>query len=341
MKFFSVKCEIQFTIQFKGLTVRKILSSFICLSILNLGQGAVFADDDIDISTQDFGAEKMESATQEGGHPFRISTHGDWIQRTKIDKSGFRHNHVNFYTITVQGDGVVYYNPCHSEGIGLGIGYINSRFDMDRNPYFKTKNMDQVAFTVSAFSERLKNWNWHTQLTANWEPRYDNFWEYTNYDIILWGRYAYRERVNLHFGFLALTGMKIDHIYPIIGFDWSFCDKWKLNLVFPLNISIIYEINSGLSASLAARIWNIRYRFGEHENDYRGFKRYRNKPLLEYRNYGAELALNYDKGHIAANIHAGVTLGGQFKISNRQNERKNHFDMDSAAYAGGEAVYKF
>lgn len=313
--------------------MRKILSSIVCASVFSLGHGFICADDDIDISTQDFSSEKMEGAAEEDKHPFRISTHGDWIQRCDIDKRGFHHQHVQFYTSTVQAEGVVYYNECHGEGIGLGVGYINSRFDWNHNPYFNTTNLDQVSFTISAFSERLENWVWHGQLTANWEPRYQNFWDYTNYDIILWGKYAYRDRVNLHFGFLAQTGMKIDRIYPILGFDWIICEKWKLNLIFPLNISLVYSINPYWSAALAARIWDIRYRFGKNQR--------LNKALLEYRNQGVELAINYGKGHFAANVHAGLTLGGKFKISNHRHEASRHFDMDSAAYVGGEAVVKF
>jgi hypothetical protein len=40
--------------------VRKILSSFVCLSALSLGHGSVFADDDIDILMQNYSAEKMQ-----------------------------------------------------------------------------------------------------------------------------------------------------------------------------------------------------------------------------------------------------------------------------------------
>jgi hypothetical protein len=227
----------------------------------------------------------------------------------------------------------VYYDECHGEGLGVGIGYINTHFDWNHNPFFKVKDVGQVAFTLSGFSARIKNWMWHAQATLNWEPKYKKFWDYTNYDLILWGKYDYLDNVNLHLGFLAQTGMKIDHIYPIIGFDWTINEKWQLNVILPLNISINYLIDSSWTASLAARVWNIRYRVGEDENVERG--------LLYYRNQGAEFAINYAKGHFGANIHAGVTLGGQFRVSDRNNQHKRHFDMNSAAYVGGEAVVKF
>ncbi len=298
-----------------------------------MGQGSVFADADFDISTQNFGAEKMQYAAEEDQYPFRISAHGDYIQRSKIDKKYYHHSYVNFHTAEISAEGILYYNQCHGEGIGAGVGLVNTRFDWNHNPFFKVKDVNQVTFTVAGFSARVKNWMWHAQVTANWEPKYKDFWDYTNYDIILWGKYDYLDNVNLHFGFLAQTGMKIDHIFPIFGFDWTISEKWQLNAVFPLNLSINYVINSSWTVSLATRIWNIRYRVGKDEHLKRA--------LLYYRNQGAELSFNYGKGHFAANVHAGITLGGKFRISDQKNQNKKHFNMNSAAYVGGEAVVKF
>jgi hypothetical protein len=191
--------------------------------------------------------------------------------------------------------------------------------------------MDQLSFTFTTFSQRLHNWLWMASLTANWEPRFNNFSEYTNYDLLFWGRYACNRDFNMHIGFFAQTGMKIDRIYPVIGFDWLINPKWKLNAIFPLNISVVYTINDNWNAALAGRLFDLRYRLGSHEK----------RALLQYRNCGAELAINYERKHFSANIHGGVTTGGQFKLSNRHNKNKRHFDMEPAGYCGGEAVVKF
>lgn len=313
--------------------VKKLACSFFFFSALTLGSGTLFADADADILFQDFNSEQMLQSDDYFGGPFRVSVHGDWIQRSKIEKRKIHHQHVDFATVTAQVESTIYCNRECNEGVSLGVGYTAMHFDWNENPYFKVKEMGQVSFSVTGFSERLIGWKWQTQLTAYWEPKYKNFSDYTNYDIVLWGKRAYAKNLNLHIGFWAQTGMKLDHIYPIIGIDWLFCENWMLNLVFPLNMSLIYTIDQNWSAALAARVFNVRYRFGEHEH--------LKKALLDYRNGGLEFALNYNRDQFIANIHVGVTAGGRFRISDHDNKCKKRFTMDSAAYAGGEIAYKF
>jgi hypothetical protein len=314
--------------------VKKLAYTCLILGALSLGCDLLFADDDVDVLGQDFGSEHMITP-EEGDSPFRVSAHGDWIQRSKINKRKIHNQYVNFYTATAQAESVVYYNPDFDEGIGLGLGYTAMQFDWDKNHFFRATDMGQLSLSLSGFSNRLERWRWQAQLTASWEPRYSNFTDYTNYDIILWGRHEYCnwKDFHLHIGFWAEAGMRLDHIYPIIGFDWAFSEKWMLNLVFPMNMSLVYALDEHWSAALAVRIFNVRYRFGEHEH--------LEKALLYYRNGGLELAMNYGKGLLTANIHVGVTAGGRFRISDHENKHKKHFNMDSAAYAGGEVAYRF
>lgn len=311
--------------------MKKLKTTCAWLGALSLCSGAIIADEDMDVSLQDLSSEQITGAKESEESPFRISVHGDWIGRSKIDKKRFHHQSINFSTAEVQAEGVVYYNPECKEGLGVGVGYTHSRFDWHKNRHFDHKNMDQVTLSLTAFSERLHNWLWMSSVVANWEPEYGNLSEYTNYDIVFWGRYTCVKDFNMHIGFLAQTGMKIDRIYPIIGFDWKINDKWKLNAVYPMNISVVYTINNCWSASLAGRLFDLRYRLGKHDH----------KDLFQYRNTGAELAINYDSKRFIANIHAGVTLGGQFILSNKHNKHKKHFSLESAGYLGGEAAVKF
>lgn len=303
-----------------------------CFGAITLCSCTAFADDDMDISMQNLGSEKILQAKDVEDTPFRISARGDWIGRSKVNKKGYRNQHVNFSTVEAQAEGIIMCNEDCQEGVGIGIGYTRSRFDWHNSRCdLGNHNMDQLSFTITTFSQRLKNWLWMASVTANWEPKYSNFTDYTNYDILFWGRYACDKDFNMHIGFLAQTGMKIDRIYPVIGFDWKINDKWMLNAVFPMNMSIVYTINESWTAALAARIFDLRYRLGKREH----------RALFQYRNGGAELAINYNQKHFSANIHAGVTVGGQFRLSNRHNKDKRHFDLDPAGYVGGEAVVKF
>lgn len=293
----------------------------------------IYGDDRIDVTRQDVGSETMAEPKQDD-NAYRIAARADWITRTKIDKKGFHKDHVEFYLVEAQGEGIVYYNESCKEGLSLGLGYSNVGFRWKQNPYFTTDNFNLISFTVSGFSERISNWLWNAYVTMNWQPDYSDFYDYSSYDLMLWGRYEYiPNTIHIHSGFFVQTGMKVDRIWPIIGFDWKFMEKWKLNAVFPVNISIEYEYSQNWSAALAGRMFNLRYRVGKNERI--------KEAIFEYYNYGAELAANYANGSFIANIHAGTTFGGQFKISNRQHRRKRHFDMNATPYFGGELAFKF
>lgn len=320
--------------------MEKFKKTFLCLGALSLGCGNLLADDNIDYSFQNISSEQQENPGSPGqgeNRPYKLSAMGDWIGKSDVRRHRHDRGSVKFYMADFQADASVYYNPDCEEGLGVSFGYTRSRFDWGDNTYFKTKDMDQLSFSVTGFSKRIHNWLCTGYVTATWEPRYTDFYEYTNYEMLFWGRYTCTDVFNMHIGFLAQTGMKIDNVWPVIGFDWLINDKWKLNAVFPMNMSLVYTVNEVWTAAAAIRIFDLRYRMGKHQNIKKGFE----KGLLRYRNSGLEFVVNYVKDAISANVHVGGTFGGRFKIANRHYKRKQHFDLGSAAYAGAEASYKF
>lgn len=294
---------------------------------------AIHGDDRVDVTRQDVGSETMVRPPEDN-KAYRFAGRADWIGRTKIDKRGFCKDHVEFYQVQAQGEGIFYYNQKCKEGLSLGLGYSNVGFRWKQNPYFHKDNFNLVSFTLSGFSERVSNWLWNAYVTVNLQPEYSNFSDYSSYDLMLWGRYEYiADTLHIHSGFFSQTGMKVDRIWPIIGFDWTFRENWKLNAVFPVNISIEYTYSENWTVAIGGRMFNLRYRVGKNEPV--------KEAIFEYYNYGAELGANYVNGSFIANAHVGATFGGQFKISNRQHRRKRHFDMEPAPYLGGEVAFKF
>jgi len=312
-------------------TVRKL--SFIFLSGLLPFCGTLLADDDAIIENQNVSKENMQTEENAKQGIFNVSAKGDWIQKAKIDKRGFPHNHLKFWQANAEATAIVYYNPQCKEGLALGVGYDHVYFNWNENFYFCQKKFDALTFALSAFSMRVCDWLWQAQISMNCDTRHWNFSEYTNYDLFLWGRYEFCNDVNFHAGFYAQTGMKIDHIYPVLGFDWKINEQWKLNLVYPFNMSLVYTYTDTLSAALAVRLFNVRYRVGKHEPLREG--------LFQYRNAGLEFVVNYDNKKYSANVHAGYTWGGQFVISDKNNKHKRHFNLDAAPYVGGEIAVKF
>lgn len=307
--------------------------SFIVLGGLISLYGSLQADDDAFVDNQNISAEKMKDSSGEEDGIFQISVKADWVGEAKIDKRCFPHNHVKFREGGIQGTAVVYYNCECKEGLAVGVGTDYVYFNWDKNFYFDQTKFNEVSFAISAFSERVNDWLWQAQLSINCDTRHWSFSYYTNYDFFLWGRYEFCSNFHLHGGFYAQTGLKIDRIFPVLGFDWTINDQWKLNAIYPFNMSLVYSYCENWTAALAVRLFNVRYRVSKHEPLPKG--------LFQYRNAGLELAFNYEKNKLSGNVHAGCTLGGEFTISNKNNKNKRHFDLDAAPYIGGELSMKF
>jgi hypothetical protein len=202
------------------------------------------------------------------------------------------------------------------------------------NPYFDQKNYETASVSLSGFSNRLPDWLWKADLTAFLDTDPGDLEKYLYWDILLWGRYDYCEDFGLHMGFYAITGMKIDRVYPIIGIDWRCWRKLNLNLVFPVDISALWEFNDCWNAGVALRFFESRHRVGKNENLPRA--------LWDYRTSGMEFAVNYNcTDYIHVNFHAGYTLGGKLKIADRGNDDPHHFKFKSSPYIGGELRFGY
>ncbi|MEI8126036.1 MAG: hypothetical protein WCG42_09800 [Parachlamydiaceae bacterium] len=285
---------------------------------------------DVDIDIEDLGPQQIKEATDRG--PWSIEFIGDYIGEANVTCPSL--SNLTFATAQADLSVVYYYDPCYQEGLTLGLDYTWTRLDWNANPYFTQEDFSMVSLNLGGFSLRLPNWTWRGQLSINFDNiECWNFSDYMSYDLLLWGRYALCQNFGVHIGFLALTGMKIDRVYPIIGFDWTY-DKWQLNLAFPVDLSLTYNINSCWNVALAGRFFNQRHRVKDDQTYPEG--------LWFYTTGGGELALNYQPStHFKANIHAGANLGGHLKIANRHYENGHRYSLGTAPYAGGEVDFNF
>jgi hypothetical protein len=62
---------------------------------------------------------------------------------------------------------------------------------------------------------------------------------------------------------------------------------------------------------------------------------------VRYTNSGAEFVIQYENDSVTANIHAGSTLGGQFRVADHNNNHAKNYDFGSAGYVGAEIDVKF
>lgn len=287
-----------------------------------------------ELATEDIGSESIELQETSQGYPFKVKLAGDWVDKARIRKH-HEFFHITFATAVLDASMVYYYDACNKEAAMAAVAYKKTYLNWKHNPFFKETNFDMISLILGGYSERLTDWIWRGQISINFDNiEHWEFQNYMNYDLMLWGRLNLCEDIGFHIGIFAQTGMKIDRVYPIIGIDWKYSDNLQINLIYPLNISAVYQFNCHWSAALAARFFDERHRVKKDA--------YLSEGLWSYRVTGIECALNYTPTDwIAANVHLGSTLGGILKVANRNYNHRRRFTVDDSAYAGGEISISF
>lgn len=306
--------------------MKKIFNIF--FACMALGISGLAAESNIDL--EDLSSQEIDEPSL---GPFNAKISGDYIGKANFHCDDY--THFTFATGEIDLNFVYYYNPCFSEAATIGVTYSRTRLDWQYNPFFTQKDIDWVSLNFGGITERVKDWTWRAQVSINFDNiEHWNLEDYMNYDLLLWGRYAYTPNFGVHLGAIALTGMKIDRVYPIVGIDWIYNCNWKLNLVFPMDISLTYTINRCWSVALAGRFFNERHRVKKDQ--------FYTEGLWFYTSSGAELAVNYNPTkRISANIHAGADFGGHLKVANRHYRHGHRLRFESAPYAGGELNINF
>lgn len=296
---------------------------------------SVFADvgDEIPLATPPPSFDDNQASPSDMG-PFFIKVNYDDVMRAKFDKRPFNHQHLKFAELNVEAIGIFCYNPSYEEGLGASFNYCLDQIRWKHNPYYKQEYFNTVSFGILGFTHRMCDWDLKASAQVNFDPEHLNFQDYVNYNLLLQSRYAFCGNWGLNLGFLALTGMKIDRFYPIVGVDWRINDKWKINAIYPLDFSINYLYNCNWTLTVGSRFWDNRHRFAKSAELSMG--------LIEYRNYGAEFRVSYNRNSkILANVHAGYTTGAKLRISDRHHQHTHRIKFNGAPYVGAEASVNF
>ena len=279
-----------------------------------------------------YGIETLPHVEEQKG-PVNLAGTFERTGKASIDRKGDLSGSVVYQEAVAKINLVFYYNKLFKEGAYAEFAYNSTYLNWNQNPFFSEKWFNTAQGTLGFFTERIRDWEWLVNGTINIDTDRINLEFYTTYNMLLWGRHAYCNNVGLHIGLLAQTGMKIDHVYPVLGADWNINPSWKVNLIFPLNISLLYTVEKNWTVGIAGRLFDSRHRVHKHEPLSRG--------IWTYRATGAELATTYATGSVIANLHLGYLFGGTLKIANRHYEHKRRFDFNSSGYIGGELSARF
>lgn len=271
--------------------------------------------------------------------PLKFNGSANIVGGAEIHKRHFRGQKLHYALASVDADYAFYYNRRYEEGAILSAIWSHVHIGWHDNPFFRQENFDTASLVLDAFSGRCANWFWMVRAGINVSTETWDFSHYATYDFLLWGRYSFvdRETLAFHIGFLAQTGMKVDRVYPIVGIDWRATENVKVNLVFPVNLSALYTFSHYWTVGAAGRFFNTRNRVDSGDRP-----PFLPQAIVEYRTGGLEALVNFDnKDWLYANVHAGYSMGGKMKISNRHHRHGRWFKLGCAPYVGGELAIKF
>lgn len=271
---------------------------------------------------------------QEGGeNPFMMRFSSDFIGRSDIDKHYYS-GHINFNSSCVNVGSVVWYKEAYKEGAMIEVGFDRTHMKWNDNPFFKKSNYDTFSLGGLLFTQRACDWDWKLYARWNLDTDHPEFSHYSTYDMFLWGRYTYTDLVGLHFGVYAETGMKVDRVYPIIGFDWQYSDRFSIHAAFPFDVKLMYMLGHNWCAELCFHFFRERHRAGKHEE--------LPEAIWVYENYSIDSCICYQwNENSRINFHVGWALGGDLKIANKNYDDKEHFDFNGAGVIGMEGSIKF
>ena len=265
---------------------------------------------------------------------FRLESEFDSIAKAGINTKGFRGQGLTFGQASVSGSTIFWANVPSREFYSVAAGYSYTHLCWDGNPYFCQDNFNEASLALQFYSNRLYDWIWQGKVGFNIDLDHCDFNHYLTIDMLLWGRYDFCDTLGIHIGILALTGMKMDRIYPIIGIDWMLNPYWKVNAIFPMNVSLEYRHSKQLTPYIGLRFFDIRHRTGPSEP--------LPKALVSYKNISCEGGLQYHcSSWLEANLHGGTTVGGKLRIADKDNRNPHHFKLNPSVYVGGELVVKF
>jgi hypothetical protein len=275
---------------------------------------------------------QAEDGGQPQCHPFALSGTYVNVTRAKFREPKLAKQSIHYQ----QWDNAFGYTHSVSPNSGFifGSGWISSRIDMVDNPNFDETLFNYVNFSVAGFTTVLPKWVWMVTAAAYLDMDNFSFIDYALYQGILWGRYDFSDKIEFDFGLIVELGLRKEKLWPLIGFIYYPADRFSLSVIYPVDISLEYEICPTLSVEGAMRFLRNRHRVGQSEPN--------PQAIFEYRSSGFELDLNYTPFRSALLTgFIGSTFRGNFQVSDHNHDHTHHYKFKNSLYTGFTAAVNF
>lgn len=278
--------------------------------------------------------DSLDSMDTKVDHFWEIDGNVDFVGPARFTTPGVTKDHVDYHLWEVQ---LKYMQLLGCEcdcGMFLGVGYANTGIRWKQNPNFHQDIFNNLCVDIGGFSSHFPGWLWKVDIGACFDADQWEVARYTLYSFTLWGRYELYPCLGVHMGVIAATGLYKDKTWPIIGIDYKWGERIKLNLVYPVDMSALYLLNDNWQIGVAQRLFWTRHRVGADEPVPRS--------LVEYRNTGTEARVVWIWDPILnVSAHAGYAWGNDLIITDQNDRNGTHYKFDGSYYFGGDLSFKF
>ncbi len=264
--------------------------------------------------------------------PFSVS--GDYIDvsRATLRTPGQRGKELRYRQWDIAYAYTHPFSPVY--GLIFGAGWVGSEVSMQDNPEFKETIFNYVNFSVGGFTNAFNNWTWTLTLGIFLDSEVFSLLDYSLYQGVLWGKYNLCSALDFNCGLITEIGLNKEKIWPIFGFTFTPSPDWRLNAVYPINMSLEYDFLSCWTAAASIRLLRNRHRVQENEPNPRG--------IFEYHTWGGEFDLIFSPfDWFSIKGFAGSTADGDLKVTNRNDKHGTHFKFRGSFYTGANAILSF
>lgn len=273
-----------------------------------------------------------------------LSASFDVVGKAHFTRKGMRDETLRF---ALGGGGLRYvqFIGCRRQfAATVALDYFDNLLDWKQNFYFSQTHFHNLALGIGGLYQG-DTWLWKFNIGASFDLDVGRVGGYTLYSAQIWGRYSMSPCLGLHLGVIGVTGLHENRAWPIVGFDYTWRERWKLRLIYPVDLSLFYAFTPNWSVGVVHRLFWVRHRVAPSKRHGGAF--------VEYRNRGTELALKYEYDPIfQISIHAGYTHGGELCLSQaalckREEFHRRRFkgyqdlDFGGSGYVGGYLSLKF
>ncbi|MBI5274699.1 MAG: hypothetical protein HY860_06585 [Chlamydiales bacterium] len=270
-----------------------------------------------------------------GKNHIELEGYGNWVAPTPLTQEGFEGTSLHYSESGASGYAGWY--PNKDNTLSLQAGYSRMHINWPQNPIFHKKNFNDLVLSLAWISDSVPNWRWVMDVGAHIDTEFFNFAKHTFYTGFLWGRFAYKPYMGIHYGVLGQVGVKGYSVLPIIGIDTFLSNRIQLAAVFPLDTAIYYYFT---------RNWKMALKWRSFGGWYRSNHRVSNDEpvpgaLVNLYSSGFDGGIYYDNYELNVCAFGGYDIGGWMFTQKPDKTDGKYFHFGGAPYVGAKLEFAF